>query len=309
MRTWRVGTISMGVSLLFLGVVLLLSQFAGLSLSHIMISWWPVILVVLGIEILVYLFLSRQEKPFIKYDFLSIIFVGIIGTVGIGFSILSATGLLHSVEDVLSREQKTFDLPAFSQSVNEDINRVVLSTEDHPITVEGTSDREVTVFGTYSTSMAQGEELVTKVEDYIGVQQKGDTLFVDIKELPYETIAFGNYYAEMQATVLIPVDARLEIVGEYNSITLKPRSLKSDWSIDRASVLSLFLDKNSDIQVSNVASENLIPSNETSLTGEETSVAQEKGTNLTKNDTFKTGNGTHTIHIVNSDQVSLNILE
>ena len=67
MRTWRVGTISMGASLLLLGVFLLLSQIVGWDLTRVMISWWPIILVVLGIEILVYLLLSKSEKPVLKY--------------------------------------------------------------------------------------------------------------------------------------------------------------------------------------------------------------------------------------------------
>ena len=83
-----------------------------------MIAWWPVILVVLGIEILVFLFLSRQEKPFLKYDFLSIFFVGVIGTVGIGFSLLSSTGILEKMDDWLNREERTMDLPVFAHPVN-----------------------------------------------------------------------------------------------------------------------------------------------------------------------------------------------
>src|SRR5690625_7952784 len=78
MRTWRVGSISMGVSLLLLGVLLLLSQFFQVKVTTIFLTWWPVILIVLGLELLVYLFLSKQENPVIKYDFLSVVFVGFI---------------------------------------------------------------------------------------------------------------------------------------------------------------------------------------------------------------------------------------
>lgn len=73
MRTWRVGSISMGTLLLFLGVLLLLSQLAGWDSSHVLAGWWPVLLIVLGAEILVYLFQSKEEKPLLKYDFLSIL--------------------------------------------------------------------------------------------------------------------------------------------------------------------------------------------------------------------------------------------
>ena len=97
MRTWRVGTFSMGASLVFLGLILFFSRFLDLNLVQVMTSWWPLLLVVLGIEILLYLILSRQEKPLLKYDFLSIFFVGLIGTVDIAFALLSATGNMGKV--------------------------------------------------------------------------------------------------------------------------------------------------------------------------------------------------------------------
>src|SRR5690606_25524673 len=110
-RTWRVGTVSMGLSLLLLGILLLLSQFLGFQLLHIMAVWWPIILVVLGMEILLYLYVSRQEKPFVKYDFLSIVFVGVIGMTGIGFAILSTTGIMEKVDDYINREERSETLP------------------------------------------------------------------------------------------------------------------------------------------------------------------------------------------------------
>lgn len=104
MRTWRVGTFSMGASLIMLGLFLFFSKFLSLQLAEVLMAWWPVLLVVLGGEILIYLFLSLQEQPFLKYDFLSIFFVGLIGTAGIILAVLSSTGVMGKVEDVMARK-------------------------------------------------------------------------------------------------------------------------------------------------------------------------------------------------------------
>jgi hypothetical protein len=114
MRTWRVGTFSMGVSLVFLGLFLFLSRNLGYDLIHVMTAWWPILLVVLGIEILLYFVLSKQEKPVLKYDFLSIFFVGLLGTAGIVLAILSSSGLIGKVEEVMARKELSFELPNFS---------------------------------------------------------------------------------------------------------------------------------------------------------------------------------------------------
>ncbi|NRD77721.1 hypothetical protein HPT25_09715 [Bacillus sp. BRMEA1] len=89
MRIWRVGTFSMGALLVLLGLLLFLSKFFELSIVQVMTAWWPILLIVLGIEILLYLFWSRQENPVLRYDILSIFFVGLLGTMGIVFAFLS----------------------------------------------------------------------------------------------------------------------------------------------------------------------------------------------------------------------------
>lgn len=307
MRTWRVGTISMGASLLLLGVFLLLSQIVGWDLTRVMISWWPIILVVLGIEILVYLLLSKSEKPVLKYDILSIFFVGIIGMVGIGFAVISATGLLDVVDETLSREERTLDLPALSQAINGDIKRVVVDAEHYPVNVESTPSKEVSVFGTYTSSVSNGKGTVTKVEDYISVHEKGDTLYLSVKRLPEESIAFDHYYGSLDATILVPENVKLEVIAQNNLVTLKPRNMKSNWTIEKASNVSLYVEEGSDLDISATQVEEL-----SSEAGDWTvSTEQEKSDESYpyKSGRMKIGEGTHSIDIMKAYEVSLSLVK
>lgn len=313
MRTWRVGTISMGASLLFLGIFLLLSQLFGLDLAHVMISWWPIILVVLGIEILVFLFTSKQEKPFLKYDFLSIFFVGILGTVGIGFAILNSTGILTKMDDYLQREERTIELPAFDYQLNADVKRVVVNTERYPLTIEGTSGKDVAMFGTYRAYAGKSEKLISKAKDYVSVQESGDTVYINVKGLPSEAIGPFDRYATLSATILIPNDVKLEVNGNDNPITLKPRMLVSDWTVDRVSSLSMQIENKSDVKVTATGLQE--------IDGDRTiwNVTEEKSAETTdesyeqeqtiKQATFQTGKGSHQLQIINSSQVSVNTVD
>ncbi|MCX7745804.1 MAG: hypothetical protein N2645_02790 [Clostridia bacterium] len=78
MRQWRVGTFSMGISLIVLGIIMLATQLAGVSALQHIIKWWPVLLITLGGEILVYIYASKQENPKVKFDILSIVLVSVI---------------------------------------------------------------------------------------------------------------------------------------------------------------------------------------------------------------------------------------
>ena len=75
MRQFRVGTFSMGILLIAVGVLLLLGRFAGISSIKLILDFWPVILIILGIEILTYVFVSKEDQPKIKYDGLSIFII------------------------------------------------------------------------------------------------------------------------------------------------------------------------------------------------------------------------------------------
>jgi hypothetical protein len=75
MRKWRVGTISMGLTLILVGCLLMMGQIQGYNGAQMIFEWWPVILISLGMEILAYVYFSKEENPKLKIDVLSIFIV------------------------------------------------------------------------------------------------------------------------------------------------------------------------------------------------------------------------------------------
>lgn len=78
----RVGTVTMACALIAVGVLLIIGSF-NQSISFLMMARLaPIILIVLGIEILFRYFVSKGEK--LRYDFLSgfVCFILIIGSLG-----------------------------------------------------------------------------------------------------------------------------------------------------------------------------------------------------------------------------------
>jgi hypothetical protein len=301
MRTWRVGTFSMGASLVFLGLFLFLSRFMGFDLVHVMSAWWPILLIVLGIEILLYLFFSRQEKPILKYDFVSILFVGLLGMVGILFATLSATGIMGKVEEVVAREEMSFELPDFSHQVDDSIKRVVLRTVGYQTTIEATEEKEVSMFGTYRTQTTKKEKLLVSADDYVYANRKGDTLYVNVKTLPNE---LGPFYShtEVASTILIPKGVELEVISTGADITLIPRELESDWSIKGASSLDVKVADTSNLKIQAVDADG--------VSGAEGAWNITKKGDTNQGDrvdaVHQSGEGKHQITISNTHYVSLN---
>lgn len=312
MRTWRVGTISMGAALLFLGIFLLLSQILNWDSAYILASWWPVLLIILGGEILVYLLLSRQEKPYLKYDFLSIILVGIIGTVGIGFTVLQATGILGQVNTLLQAEVRTMEIPAHNQRVDNDITRIVVETGNHPLTIESSTDNEVSIFGTYRSPYTKTESLIKNTSDYLFTKVKGDTLYITFKGLPKRNEFLQYHMSILQATLVVPSSKSLEVSGEHNQIKLKPRMLQNSWNVTGAADMTVMLSKANNITVFAKNIERIFELSQWQL--EEPTAAQQSNEkdheysaegHRGKSATLKLGTGKYPITISNANSVNV----
>ena len=78
MRRWRVGNISMAAVLIVAGILLLVSNFTELNFGKALTIGWPIIMILLGLEMLLYLYFSKEDQPRIRFDGLSIFFVCLI---------------------------------------------------------------------------------------------------------------------------------------------------------------------------------------------------------------------------------------
>ncbi|RST72481.1 hypothetical protein D4T97_015575 [Siminovitchia acidinfaciens] len=248
MRTWRVGSFSMGAALLLLGVFLLLSQvFKWGDPAVALFSWWPIIFIVLGVEIIVYQAGSKQEKTTIQYDFISIIFIAVLGTCGLVMAMLSASGLLELAGNVVKAEVRTADLPAYEETSLNGVDRIVVDAGTFPLTVESTEAKAVSLFGTYQAETIGDNSLIENASDYVMAEKKGDTLFIKLKELPHQR--FINNYNNADATLLIPADKELEFKGYDRNLVFKPRGLKSDWAVDSSGWVRIESDEKSDMKI------------------------------------------------------------
>ncbi|MEB2631774.1 hypothetical protein SOP94_25445 [Peribacillus frigoritolerans] len=305
MRTWRVGTISMGISLVGLGLVLLVSRIADMNLTTILLSWWPLLFIILGAEILFYIYFSRKESSFVKYDILSILFVGLLGTTGIVLILLTSSGLMDQVRAAVNSEEKTVNLPGFNQKAGKGIQRVVLDPGPYPLTIESGKDGEVSVFGTYGERvMEDADSFLKKAEDYLLVERNGDTLYISFKDLPIQNGLLDSGTMNLKATLIIPAELAVEIDGQNTDLVLKPRKLLNDWSVKDSGNLSVFLQDNSDIKIDAREAEELEgPENGWKMT-EVKQETNEEGI-VKKNGIFNTGEGKHTLTVTDTFNVNV----
>ena len=103
MKRWRVGSLSMGLILLASGILMLVSLIIRINVLDVLLTFWPVIMICLGIEILLHLFVRKSDDSDskLRYDTLSILFISFLLVISIGFyAVTYFAGLFESREDM-----------------------------------------------------------------------------------------------------------------------------------------------------------------------------------------------------------------
>lgn len=104
MKNKRVGTVSMGIVLIFFGILIFVSQVSSTSAVSMFIKFWPGILILLGGEILYYVYSNKKEEIKIKYDVFSIFIVTTILIVNIFIYGLMETGVMDLIKLKVSQQ-------------------------------------------------------------------------------------------------------------------------------------------------------------------------------------------------------------
>ncbi len=212
MRRWRVGTISMGVAMIFTGSFLLIAQWKGFAVADAFLAWWPLIFILLGLEICLFLFLNKKESPRLTYDMFSILFVGVLGTVCIGFFILASSGILPELRHAVHAVEQTGELADFNGSLPDGVQKIIVQNEAQPIWIDQTAQKEIRFFGSYRTDMSPEDAPERLPGQVLSTRQVGDTLYVNIRPLPSRGGLF-EYHPRINATLVLPADIPFEVRG------------------------------------------------------------------------------------------------
>lgn len=219
MRKWRVGTLSMGVTLVLLGAIVFVSMWKGTAAYETLLMWWPVAFILLGLEILLYLLTIRKENSIIYYDVFSIFFVGFLSVVCVGFAFLASSGILQEIRSVVSVTEEMVELPLVQQEVNPAVKKIIVDAAAGAVKVDKTNVREVHVMGRYErlvngsgASLAAPASAAGAPEGLVSVRTAGDIMYVAIRG-PAVKRGLNSHYPMLSSTVVVPQDVEVEVRG------------------------------------------------------------------------------------------------
>lgn len=219
MREWRVGTWSMGVTLILFGTVLFLSQWQHREAFAILIDWWPAVFILLGLEILIYLAVKRKESPIVKYDVFSVLFVGFLCFVCVVLALLASTGLADEVRYALGAVEHSVELPAIEQAVAGDVQKIVVMNHAFSsVAIDTAGGSTLSVFGALRMEAAKDAAADgIPPDNIVTLHRVGDTLYVQVNEPP---VRYGlmTFRPRLNLTIVVPEGVETEAHGRHSFI-------------------------------------------------------------------------------------------
>ncbi|AET61350.1 hypothetical protein HPL003_23150 [Paenibacillus terrae HPL-003] len=195
---WKVGRLSMGLFLVLLGGVTFASKFWGAGILDQALTWWPIVFVLLGLEILMYTAWQGTRER-IRYDLFSMFITAVLVFCCIGFALVSSLGLTSQVRDMMSSVQETRLLPDWHEKMPAGVTKIIVQGEDpYAVKIDATTSPEVHVFGSY---VYTGNEDELKGQEMYQTKHIGDTLYVLLGQIPTR---FMQPQHQLDVTIAVP---------------------------------------------------------------------------------------------------------
>ncbi len=245
MKIKRVGTISMGIVLIAFGLILFLSQINKFSAFNLVLKIWPIILILLGLELLWYRYSSKDEAVVIKYDWFSILCIFLVLIVNIGIFAIRESGLMNRIESSFLTTTYDMDASIDEYMVDEGINKIIIDDINNMV-IRSTSDNKIIGIGklnVYATSKAEADEL-TKLNG-IKYEKSGSTLYIYTSDNRKDE---NNYSHVRNLEIFLPGNIDVEVMNCRN-LDLVFDGFKNNWNLDGVSNVNIRLDKISNVAV------------------------------------------------------------
>lgn len=308
MRKWRVGTLSMGILLVALGAGLIVAMVNKIVVVDLFSKWWPLLFVLLGIEILGQLYLNKGEEIKVKYDIFSIFIVFIIVISGLGVQCLNEFGITRHVNVMLDSQNYLLETQPIEFAIDQDIKKMVIEAPPAPLQIH-TSNADAVISRASVSVTADSKEKAMQIVETSGKCNNyiaGDTCYISFDMALYGS-DFGYDNRLTGYTLIIPDKYDVVIKGSDHCVEIDTGQIKNNWQIYDMDTTTLNISDSNDFLVNTQVHyiDDLRGNVDWNITENH---AQESSDSHYVRGQYKIGEGKHKIDILDGDRVVLNYM-
>lgn len=250
MRTWRVGTLSMGVTLLFTGFGLLYAQINEKQVLEWAAHWWPLVFILLGAEVLWQSYQAKKTNDRVSYDILSVFIIGVLLCFGLTLEALRETGVLEQCKTALVSQ--TYQLNNSSEAIPLDaaLKTVVIEQSNDPLEIiVQPTDQIKASFRLQATASTREEALrLSNDNTNMKTRREGDTMYIAFTGTrPASHMSAGILY--QRNTLYLPERVEVKIYGGVSDLKIHAANISNHWYVNGVESTSLDIPAASNLQI------------------------------------------------------------
>ena len=249
MRTWRVGTLSMGATLLLMGIGLLYAQINEQLVLDWAIHWWPLIFIFLGAEVLWQAYQAKKTDGRVVYDILSVIIIGLLLCFGLAMQALSETGVIEQCKTMLISENYELQetLPAIP--LEEGIKEVIIEDSNHTLEIFSRPTNTITASVKANvTAPTRNDAMKLLHESKLETRREGDTLYIT-----FTAISPASHMSERMSNqtyeLCLPGQLKVSLYSDTSEVNIHAKNIANDWYIKGVQSAALDLPSSSNLKL------------------------------------------------------------
>ncbi|CAH2214213.1 LiaF transmembrane domain-containing protein [Tepidibacter aestuarii] len=253
MRRWRVGNLSSGVMFIILGLVLLTSLLKGVEITEYIFKFWPVVLIILGFEIIAHVYFSKEEQSKVKYDILSMFMIILIGIFSIGAYTISSLDIMPKLSSCINRQEYSTLINDKEINIDNNIKKVIVDYPRHytyaTLNIKEGVKSKIIVSGkatVLASSKEKSENIINSSK--IKSREVGDDLYIEFEDLAKaENLNPG--VTRVEYTIFLPGNKNIEIEANNQNIDINGDAVKNKWVIKRPLDVDINVDLDDNLDI------------------------------------------------------------
>lgn len=250
MRSWRVGTLSMGATLLLLGLGLLYAQINEQAVLEWAVHWWPLVFIFLGVEVLWQSYQARKMNTQVSYDILGVFLIGLMLCLGLALQALSETGVLQQCKVMLTAQNYELQQNALEIPLDKGLQEVVIQGAHTPLQIFSRPSDKIaaSVNGFVSAPSRSTAKQILRQSQSVNTRREGNTLYLSFNtSSPISHLAPGLEH--LKYTLYLPQQIKVSVHSEYADIDIHAQNILNDWYIKGAQRVGLDMPATANVQL------------------------------------------------------------
>jgi hypothetical protein len=206
--TWRVGSLSMGITLILMGTAFAVSLWQETEAHELLLWVAPVVFILLGFELLLYLKMAGNRDTIVRYDWISVFFVGMVGAASLVLALLMSTGVFDELRSGMQMTQRTAFVETEGVPIPAEVKKVVIQATDG-VTWNETETREARLMG--QIRYWSKEPISSINTDIWRTDIIGDTMFIVVGSVPRRDGGFVSDAVRPMLMLALPKGLEVEM--------------------------------------------------------------------------------------------------